>query len=117
MSAAKHASGSTGLILHRALTYDLVVWLFTHGRERAFRNKLLELARLVPGEAVLDLGCGTGTLAIAAKRRVGSSAVVCGIDASPEMIARAAAKARRADLDVIFTRAFAQTLPFPDAHF
>ena len=56
------------------------------------------LARVEPGEAVLDIGCGTGSLAIAAKRRVGPSGLVHGIDASPEMIVRARKKASRAGI-------------------
>ena len=76
--------------------YDLMVWLLTFGRERAFRERLVELARVQLGESVLDVGCGTGSLAIAAKRRVGPTGIVHGIDASPEMIARATRKATKA---------------------
>jgi ubiquinone/menaquinone biosynthesis C-methylase UbiE len=111
------ASNTPGLILHRPAHYDLLVWLLTLGRERTFRDKVIRLARLAPGERVLDVGCGTGTLAIAAKRHVGPSGAVCGIDASPEMIAQATAKAGNAGIDVTFERAAAQALPFPDAHF
>ena len=39
--------------------YDLMVWVLTLGRERPFRERLVELARLQPGESVLDVGCGT----------------------------------------------------------
>jgi len=106
-----------GLILHRAAAYDFFVALMTLGRERAFRETLLRLARLEPGEAVLDVGCGTGSLALAAKRLVGSAGEVQGIDASPEMLARARTKARRAGLDIAFAEAAAQSLPFLAARF
>ena len=106
-----------GLVVHWAARYDLLVTLLTLGREGRFRERLLEPVGLEPGESVLDIGCGTGTLALAAKRRVGSSGVVNGIDASPEMIARAQRKAKRKNMDVLFETALAQSLPFPDAQF
>lgn len=79
----KAASGSPGLILRAAASYDLQVWLLTLGRERALRARLADLARLEPGESVLDIGCGTETLALEAKRRVGQCGSVRGIDAAP----------------------------------
>src|SRR5262245_24147487 len=87
------------------------------GREGAFRAKLIDLARLKPGDTVLDVGCGTGTLAIAAKRRVGPTGTVYGLDASPEMIARATKKARKAGTEVVFRNELVEAIPFPDAHF
>lgn len=109
--------GTTGSVLHRAAGYDLLVWLVMLGRERAFREKLVRLACLEPGESVLDVGCGTGTLAIAAKRFVGPKGTVYGIDASPEMIARARKKAKKAGIEVVFKNAVAEALPFPNAQF
>lgn len=97
--------------------YDVLVWLLTLGREGAFRDRLLELAHLEPGESVLDVGCGTGTLAIAAKRWVGAGGIVHGIDASPEMIARAKRKAAKAGVDVTFRTAIVEVLPFPGRQF
>lgn len=97
--------------------YDLLAWLLTFGRERAFRKRLIELAGLEPGEAVLDVGCGTGTLAIAAKRYVGTTGMVSGIDASPEMIDRAKRKARNSGVEVTFQTAVVEALPFADASF
>lgn len=108
---------TTGLVLHRAAGYDLLVWLATLGREQTFREKVLRLARLQPGESVLDVGCGTGTLAIAAKRRVGPTGTVYGIDASPKMIARAGKKARRSSVEVFFKNEVAEALPFPGSQF
>src|SRR4051812_9706934 len=82
-----HASpGTKGRVLHSAAGYDALVWLLSLGRERAFRERLVRLSQLRAGQSVLDIGCGTGSLAIAAKRVVGPSGTVDGIDASPEMI-------------------------------
>lgn len=107
-----------GLVLHsEARYYDLLAWLLTFGRERSFRARLTELAGLREGERVLDVGCGTGTLAIAAKQHVGKSGVVVGIDASPAMIERAKRKADTVGVDVSFQTAIVEALPFPDASF
>ena len=107
-----------GLVMHsEARYYDLLAWMLTLGRERAFRERLVELARLEPGQTVLDVGCGTGTLAIASKRRVGMAGTVHGIDASPEMIDRARRKVAKAGVDVAFQTGIVEALPFPDASF
>ena len=111
------APGTKGRVLHSAAGYDLLAWLLLLGRERAFREQLVRQARLEPGHSVLDIGCGTGSLAIAAKRRVGAQGMVHGIDASPEMIARARRKASKAGVDVAFTSGVVEALPFPDGHF
>jgi ubiquinone/menaquinone biosynthesis C-methylase UbiE len=109
--------GATGLVLHKAALYDFGVWMMLLGRERAFRERMLEPVRLRRGEAVLDVGCGTGSLAIAAKRMVGPDGKVFGVDASAEMLARAVQKAGKAGLDVAFEQAAAQRLPLADATF
>ncbi len=109
--------GRAGIILHAPQFYDLLAWVFMRGRERKVREKLLDLARLRPGQTVLDVGCGTGTLAVAARRRAGPAGKVYGIYASPEMIARARTKARRAKAAIEFTNNSIEALPFPDAQF
>src|SRR5215469_4510362 len=106
--------GKVGLVLHNAAFYDLTVWLMTLGRERRFREQLLDLAHIVSGESILDVGCGTGSLAIAAMRRVGASGRVCGVDASSEMLARAEKKAHSAGVCAEFRQAPVQSLPFSD---
>lgn len=106
---------TTDKVLHSARAYDLLVWVLTLGRERAFRERLVDLGRLRSGESALDVGCGTGALAIAAKGRVGADGRVCGVDPSLEMVARARRKAARAGVDVRFERATVEALPFPGA--
>ena len=113
-----HTPETKGIVLHSAARYyDMLAWWMTRGRERAFRERLVDLAGIGPGEAVLDIGCGTGSLALAAKQRVGARGEVNGIDASPEMIARARRKAVKARATVVFETGVAETLPFPDARF
>ncbi|TIS63395.1 MAG: methyltransferase domain-containing protein [Mesorhizobium sp.] len=117
-SGARGASDrGVGIVLHRAAGYDLLARVLTFGREGPFRERMLKLARLQSGESVLDVACGTGTLAIAAKRLVGPEGRVAGIDASTEMIERARAKAGRSGLDLNFVNGTAQALPFGDAEF
>jgi ubiquinone/menaquinone biosynthesis C-methylase UbiE len=111
------APGTLGVVLHWAARYDLLAWLLTHGRERELREAIIRLAELKTGEDVLDIGCGTGTLAIAAMGHVGTTGAVTGIDASPAMIARATRKASKADARATFQVAVAEMLPFPDRRF
>jgi len=108
---------TSGKVFHWALAYDLLLRILWRGSERTYRDKVIQLAGLSAGESVLDVGCGTGTLAIAAKHRVGARGKVIGIDASLEMIARAQNKAAKAAVDIDFRTATAEALPFQDATF
>ena len=108
---------TSGIVLHSPFLYDITVWVAFLGKEHLFREKVLNLGRVASGESVLDVGCGTGTLAIASKKRVGVGGTVHGLDASMEMLARAEKKARGAGVEVFFKSGVAETLPFPDAQF
>ena len=116
-TSGEQANRTSGIVLHSPVFYDLTVWLAMLGKERGFRKRLLQLARINDGERILDVGCGTGTLAIAAKQRVGQGGTVYGIDASPEMLARAEKKARRANVEVLFHNGLAEALPFQNSFF
>jgi SAM-dependent methyltransferase len=109
--------GSPGITLHSPRFYDWLAAAYTLGREARMRERTLDVAGVVAGERVLDVACGTGTLALAAKRRVGAGGSVSGIDASEEMIARAKAKAAGRGLAVALEVGAAQSLPFGDAAF
>jgi ubiquinone/menaquinone biosynthesis C-methylase UbiE len=94
--------------------YDPVVRLTT--RERAFKRRLLDHAAIAPGERVLDIGCGTGTLAIEVIRRQPEADAV-GLDADPAMLSRARDKATQSGVKVEFVAGFSDRLPFGDRSF
>lgn len=82
---------------------------FAHGTE------LLTLLEVGPGDRVLDIGCGTGRLAVAALGRVGPEGCVVGIDPAAPRIAIAR---EHADPRLDFRIGQAEDLSsFPDATF
>jgi len=117
MEAGKFTPATSGIVLHSPAFYDFIVWLAFFGKEKEFRQKVLNLAHIRAGEQVLDVGCGTGTLAITAKQHVGPTGKVYGLDASQEMLARAEKKARKEGVEVAFKAGVVEQMPFPDAQF
>lgn len=97
--------------------YDSLLRLVTIGRERTLREMTITLAQIKPGDKVLEVGCGTGTLNMAAKAQVGSSGEVYGIDAAPEMIEVARKKVSQANVDVDFRVEQVENITFPDNQF
>jgi ubiquinone/menaquinone biosynthesis C-methylase UbiE len=85
-------------------------------RERRFKRRLLAEAGLRPGFRVLDLGCGTGTLAVMAKHAEPAAAVFA-IDGDPAAVDLARRKIVRENVDVQIQMALAQQLPYPDGSF
>lgn len=94
--------------------YDLVVRMTT--RERTFKTALIEQAGIGPRQDVLDLACGTGTLAIWIKQRH-PRAEVRGIDGDPRILSIASRKAKEANVAVEFDRGLSFSLPYRDASF
>ncbi len=93
--------------------YDLMNTVITGGRHSAWRRATAR-ALVRPGDAVLDVGCGTGDLAFdCAARGAGS---VLGVDFAEPMLALARGKARaRQATTVSFAAADATRLPLADA--
>jgi len=116
-SHAGSAPQTTGSVIHWANRYDLVVQIMALGQAGRLRRKTIEFARIVPGERVLDVGCGTGELALHAKERAGSAGLVCGLDAAPEMIEVARRKAARQRAEVDFRVGLVEQMPYPDGSF
>jgi SAM-dependent methyltransferase len=76
--------------------------------------KLVKFAQVSPGQRVLDVGCGTGVVAVTAARR---GAKVSGLDLSPDLLQRARENAVTAGVDIDFLEGDAEALPYPDATF
>jgi demethylmenaquinone methyltransferase/2-methoxy-6-polyprenyl-1,4-benzoquinol methylase/phosphoethanolamine N-methyltransferase len=106
-----------GRLIRWAGAYDVLIHLFFLGREQSFRGFTVDLARVKPGDRVLDVGCGTGSLTNLAAIRAGRQGQAHGIDAAPEMIARAKLKSARQQLKIDYRVAPIESLPFPDDHF
>lgn len=85
-------------------------------RDIRYKSRLIEQAQIQAGQRVLDLGCGTGTLAMMAKRAQ-RQAEVFGLDADPEMLKMAHIKRDQEKLEVTFDVGFTNNLPYPDASF
>jgi len=85
-------------------------------REDAFRGRLLDSADIRDGHRVLDVGCGTGTLAILAKQRA-PGADVAGVDPDPRVLGLAREKAAAAGVALELAVGFADALPYADGAF
>lgn len=85
-------------------------------KEGKLKRLLIEQARIEPGHRVLDLGCGTGTLAIMVKR-AHPRAVVVGLDPDPAVLAIARRKIAQAGLDIELREGFGSTAPFEPSSF
>lgn len=94
--------------------FDPVVRVTT--RERRFKRLLVDQMALVPGLAVLDVGCGTGTLAIEIASAC-DGLQVHGVDGDPKVLAMARMKIARRHAVVTLHEALAWDLPFLAASF
>jgi demethylmenaquinone methyltransferase/2-methoxy-6-polyprenyl-1,4-benzoquinol methylase len=105
-----------------ASRYDLINDIQSFGLHRAWKRRLLRLARVQPGERALDLCCGTGDLALALAQR---GAEVTGLDFSEAMLRVARAKssasaqpeAQSPKSQIEFICGDAQKIPFADETF
>ena len=93
--------------------FDLVTKLT--GADQA-RSALLDQAELRPGQRALDVGCGTGTLAILLKKQYPEIEVV-GLDPDPKALVLARHKARRAGVSTRFDQGFSDELGYPEDSF
>ena len=87
--------------------------LFVPALFQQWGRVIADMARVAPGQRVLDVACGTGVLACAAAERVGPNGAVTGLDPNDEMLAVARGKSARIE----WKNGPAESLPFADASF
>ncbi len=94
--------------------YDRFNTVMSLGLDAYYRNRTL--APIRPGMRILDLGTGTGTLALGAARRVGDAGEVIGLDFSADMLKVADRKARAAGLEgrIRWVQKPAEAIPFEE---
>ena len=78
-----------------------------------FTDLVLQASHVTKGQTVLDVGCGTGALAVAASDRVLPRGKVSGLDANEEMLE----VARNKDIPIDWNFGTAEQLPFDDDTF
>lgn len=84
--------------------YDGVVRIFS--RERSWRPAFVEQIAPKAGEIILDVGCGTGSLAILLKQAAPGARVV-GLDPDADILGRASTKAKAAGVEIEWRRGYA----------
>ena len=81
-----------------------------------FRRRLLQQANIQPGQHVLDLGCGTGLLAIQLKHSM-PEVQVTGLDGDEQVLAIARSAAEKAQVDIQLDHALSYDMPYPNDSF
>jgi ubiquinone/menaquinone biosynthesis C-methylase UbiE len=108
---------TTGAIIHWTSQYDIFAGLMGLGVNGANSRMIVEMAKIKPGDKVLDVGCGTGDLTLTAKKYAGASGSAYGIDASPQGIDLARKKAKRSGSAAVFEVGLIEKIAYPDATF
>jgi demethylmenaquinone methyltransferase/2-methoxy-6-polyprenyl-1,4-benzoquinol methylase len=94
-------------------SYDRMNLLMSMGRDGCWRRLGVRASGARPGDAALDVCCGTGDFAVELRRAVGPSGRVVGLDFSPQMLEMA----RRKSSAVEWLQGDALALPFADGEF
>jgi len=97
--------------------YDLMNDLMSFGLHRVWKRFAVEVARLHPGERVLDVASGSGDLASTFARRVGPSGQVWLTDINARMLARGRDRLLDEGYLAPAAQCDAEHLPFADASF
>ena len=117
-SGEEFADQIRGMFDRIAGIYDPLNSAMTVGLHHRWRERAADSARLAPGDAALDVCCGTGDLAFELATRVGEGGRVVGCDFSERMLDLAREKAATRGIGGIrFEWADALALPYDEAAF
>lgn len=98
--------------------YDLVSAWLSLGGFHGWHRHARRLLAVAPGQAVLDVGCGTGSVTRRLARDAGAGGLVVGLDPSPGMLAAARARPDpRRGASLQWVQGYGESLPFDDARF
>jgi ubiquinone/menaquinone biosynthesis C-methylase UbiE len=117
LHGGKNTSQPGGSMQGWGHTYDHLTKFLFGGREQQIRQETIQRAQIHAGDRVLEVGCGTGTLTLAAKRAAGPEGEVFGVDVAEDMLETGRKKSAKADLPVTFQTASIENLPFPSGSF
>jgi ubiquinone/menaquinone biosynthesis C-methylase UbiE len=113
----KSGPETTGATIHWTPPYDIFAGLLGLGVNGPNSRQIVEMAKIKPGDKVLDVGCGTGDLTLTARKYAGALGSAYGIDASPEGIDIARKKAKRSGSEAVFEVGLIEKIAYPDATF
>ena len=114
---AEHLHPATSILIREPRKYDFHVRLLSLGFEGRLRRWLVRLGGVRSGDAILDVGCGTGTLLRIAASELAGSLQLYGVDAANEMVAYARRKAEAKGVPMELQVASANHLPYADSSF
>ncbi|MEV6056520.1 methyltransferase domain-containing protein [Streptomyces sp. NPDC052107] len=117
MQGKPHAD-TPGVTIATPRAYELFGALCFAGRRGRVFARLAELSGAVPGDRVLDVGCGTGYLTRHMAARIGPKGAVTGVDPSPPVLDYARGRNRRpGSAPCDYREGVAEALDLPDASF
>ncbi|MBC8275306.1 MAG: class I SAM-dependent methyltransferase, partial [Chloroflexi bacterium] len=116
MSKVSELTGEIFNVVDRAL-FSVGLEKVLYGMGEKYYESVIELADIKERYRVLDVGCGTGTLAICERSKVGDGGYVAGIDSSVEILGLAREKATKENVDIDFKIGSIEEIPYEDDFF